>query len=92
VKNRGRSNTDERGSAAERRARKQWLLNKFGDGTQAPCWECDRLVNSHTMIVDRITPGEQGGRYTRNNIRAHCVGCSGRQGQRRTLEIMREKK
>lgn len=45
------------------------------------------MVNAKTMIVDRITPGEYGGRYTRGNIRPHCVSCSGQQGQRRTTEL-----
>jgi hypothetical protein len=83
----GRRNSNERGNASNRRARKLWLLNEFGDGVKAPCWECGTLVDFDTMIVDRITPGEQGGTYRRNNIRVHCVGCSGRQGQRRTMEI-----
>lgn len=45
------------------------------------------MVNDKTMIVDRIIPGEIGGRYTRTNIRPHCAGCSGRQGQERTMEL-----
>lgn len=45
------------------------------------------MVNAKTMIVDRIIPGEAGGRYTRDNIRPHCSPCSCRQGVRRTHEI-----
>lgn len=88
-RDRGRRNSNERGSAAQRRARKRWLLAKHGDGTTCPCHECGQPVTFETMCVDRHpVPGEQGGRYTRDNIAPHCVRCSGRQGQRRTTEIL----
>lgn len=45
------------------------------------------MVNDRTMIVDRINPGEFGGRYTRDNIRPHCSPCSCRQGSTRTAQI-----
>ncbi|AGT12812.1 HNH protein [Mycobacterium phage Phelemich] len=87
----GRCNSNERGSSYDRRARRAWLLSAAsgfgGNGEKVPCWECGTMVNDDTMIVDRIIAGEFGGRYTRDNIRPHCCGCSGRQGQRRTAEI-----
>lgn len=87
----GRSNSNERGSSYDRRARRTWLLSPKsgfgGDGEKVPCWECGAMVNIRTMIVDRINPGEFGGRYTRANIRPHCVCCSGRQGQTRATEL-----
>lgn len=87
----GRCNSNERGSSYDRRARREWLLSPAsgfgGDGEKVACWECGAMVSNKTMIVDRIVPGEAGGRYTRNNIRPHCGTCSGRQGQRRTMEI-----
>lgn len=46
------------------------------------------MVNDETIICDRIVAGEFGGRYTRDNIRPHCSTCSGRQGQRRTMELL----
>lgn len=78
----GHSNTNERGSSAQRRIRKQWLLDKFGDGTVAPCWEdgCDTEVDFETIYVDRITPAHEGGTYRRDNIRVHCQYHSCRQG------------
>ncbi|QFG11223.1 HNH endonuclease [Gordonia phage CloverMinnie] len=92
-RDRGRRNSNDRGSAAARRARKQWLLDRDGDGTTAPCHECGAVVSFDTMCVDRHPiPGEQGGRYTRDNIAVHCVGCSGRQGQRRTVAILAERR
>jgi 5-methylcytosine-specific restriction endonuclease McrA len=69
-----------RGNSADRRARKLFLLNKKGDGVQAPCHECSNVVTYETMIVDRIIPGIQGGRYTRDNIQIHCHTCSDLQG------------
>ncbi|QGH80085.1 HNH endonuclease [Gordonia phage NHagos] len=58
----------------------------------APCHECGEPVTFETMCVDRHpVSGEQGGRYTRDNIAVHCAGCSGRQGQRRTTQIRRER-
>ncbi|ADX31989.1 HNH endonuclease [Tsukamurella phage TPA2] len=88
-RDRGRRNSNERGSAAQRRARKHWLLAKHGDGVTCPCHECGQPVTFETMCVDRHpVPGEQGGRYTRDNIAPHCARCSGRQGQRRTTEIL----
>lgn len=77
---RGTSNTNARGGAPARRARKLFLLNRDGDGTEAPCWECGYLVSFVTMVVDRILPGYLGGTYRRNNIRVHCSPCSERQG------------
>lgn len=92
---RGRSNTNERGSARERRARRRWLLSPEsghgGDGESVPCSDCPTVVTDETMYVDRIIPGEQGGRYTRNNIKPHCQLCSCRQGQRRTVELLKDR-
>lgn len=92
----GRCNTNERGGSPARRARKAWLLSPEagwgGDGETVPCWEpdCGILVGPGAdldLIADRIVCGEDGGRYTRDNIAPHCLLCSCRQGQRRTNEI-----
>jgi hypothetical protein len=80
IRDRGRSNTNERGSSSDRRQRKMFLLNRDGDGEKAPCWECGTMVDFLTMIVDRIIPGHKGGTYRRNNIRVHCPPCSTRSG------------
>jgi len=81
---------DKRGSSYDRRARREWLVSPAagfgGDGLKVPCWECGAMVSVKTMCVDRIIPGEQGGRYIRSNIRPHCALCSHRQGQRRATE------
>ena len=84
----GRCNSNERGSAADRRARKAFLLVRDGDGVRAPCHVCGTLVDYETMVVDRHpVPGYLGGRYTRDNIAVHCQLCSGRQGQAITLAL-----
>ena len=97
MRDRGRRNSNERGSSRNRRARKQWLLATHGREIHmwfgavkvwvAQCWECSTLVTYTTMIVDRIIPGEHGGTYRRNNIRIHCPQCSCRQGNRRTSQL-----
>lgn len=91
MRDRGRRNTNERGSAAARRTRKLWLLTQHGREVAghwiAQCWECSTLVTYASMIVDRIIPGEHGGTYRRTNIRIHCPRCSCRQGQRRTSQL-----
>lgn len=88
----GRCNTNERGSSYARRARKLWLLSPEagwgGDGIDVPCHECGVLVELEDLVADRIVGGELGGRYTRDNIAPHCLLCSCRQGQRRSIAIM----
>lgn len=128
-RNRGRRNSNERGSAANRRARRQWLVSPAagfgGDGVQVPCqaptpeavcrcgrawpcryrqvkvrgtgqwrpskWHsvkvCGELVTAATMVVGRIVPGHQGGKYRRDNVRPECPGCSCREGQQVSTAI-----
>lgn len=88
---RGTSNTNVRGSAAQRRKRKKELLVRDGDGVSAPCWECGTPVTFSTMICDRKRPGVQGGRYKLSNLRVHCRRCSETQGARMALESRRWK-
>jgi len=73
---RGTSNRNVRGSAANRRARRVWLLVTFGDGVKAPCYRCGRLLDIITLTVDRIIPGCQGGTYRRANCRPACSPCN----------------
>lgn len=72
---RGTTNTNCRGSSKDRRARKLWLLEEFGDGTTAPCsFEgCPEVLTFDTITVDRFPiSGVDGGRYIRGNIRPAC--------------------
>jgi hypothetical protein len=74
---RGTSNANDRGSATDRRRRKQFLLDTHGNGTTAPCAFCGRALTFETVTVDRFpTPGRLGGRYTRDNIRPACGPCN----------------
>lgn len=68
---------DRRGSAADRRARKKWLLWRFGDGEIAPCAHCERPLTMATMEQDRIVPG---GSYARSNIQPSCAPCNRARG------------
>lgn len=73
---RGTSNGNVRGNSQERRKRRSWLLTTFGDGETAPCAFCGIQLTNETLTVDRITPGCDGGRYTRDNIRPACFRCN----------------
>ncbi len=75
---RGTRNKNVTGNSEDRRRRKQWLLDTFGDGTEAPCaFDCGTLVTFSTLTVDRYPlPGYAGGKYTRDNIRPACAACN----------------
>jgi 5-methylcytosine-specific restriction endonuclease McrA len=84
---RGRSNQNDRGSAAQRRARKQAVLNRDGTGTWALCVTCPTVVDLDTMTLDRIVPGMCGGTYALDNVQPQCERCSRRQGAYLTLYV-----
>lgn len=73
---RGTSNGNASGSSYDRRRRRAWLLDTFGDGVKAPCAFCGVLVDAETLTVDRIVPGCEGGTYRRGNIRPACGPCN----------------
>lgn len=73
---RGASNTNDRGNSAQRRARKTWLLEKFGDGETCPCYRCRRRLSRSMVEADRIRPGVLGGTYHRSNLRPVCEECN----------------
>ena len=64
---------DKRGSSADRRARKTWLLNHFGNGTTVACVHCAQSLTRETLQADRIVPG---GSYRRTNIQPACAKCN----------------
>jgi hypothetical protein len=78
---RGTSNKNETGNSWDRRVRKLWLLEEFGNGVQAPCMlrcapGCLGTVALATITVDRILPGCEGGTYERSNIQPACAACN----------------
>ena len=80
---RGTSNRDDRGNTADRAARRAYLLRAFGDGTTARCYRfdvCGAVLDDSTITVDRVVPGRDGGRYTRDNIRPACGPCNSETG------------
>jgi len=77
---RGTSNSNSRGSSKDRKARRQYLLSKFGDGKTAPCVYCGEPLTDATITVDRIVPGCQGGKYIRSNIQPACGLCNSKDG------------
>lgn len=76
---------DRRGSNADRRRRRAWLLANFDTDLgpeRARCHLrlsvlCERTVDAVSLSVDRI---ERGGSYARENIQPACKPCQDRQG------------
>jgi hypothetical protein len=84
---RSTSNGNAAGSSYNRRARKQWLLDHFGDGVEAKCVlacspACEVTVTIASIWVDRIVPGCEGGTYARGNIQPSCGPCNMSHGGR----------
>jgi 5-methylcytosine-specific restriction endonuclease McrA len=71
---------DLRGSSKDRAARRAYLLRTHGDGQTCPCHFCGVDLTDATITVDRIIPGCEGGRYTRDNIRPACGPCNSEDG------------
>lgn len=71
---RGTSNSNSRGSSEDRRRRRKYVIDTFGDGVVARCSfdGCTVMLTVDTVTIDRIVPGALGGRYTRDNIRPAC--------------------
>ena len=69
-----RAGGDRRGSNADRKARKLWLLQTFGDGETCKCaLGCDTMLTFMTVEADRKIPG---GSYRRENIQPACRPCN----------------
>lgn len=90
---RGTTNGNARGSAADRRRRRAYLVSAFGwrlpDGTGVVlCYRCHVPLLEHedpeapgqAVTVDRIVPGCEGGTYARDNIRPACGTCNSETG------------
>lgn len=87
---RGTSNGCSRGSAADRKARRAFLVAAFGWPALGLvlCYRChvpllqdeDPEAPGQSVTVDRIVPGVLGGRYTRDNIRPACGPCNSETG------------
>lgn len=80
---RGTTNRNARGNSADRARRRAYLVKAYesnkGPGT-CRCYRCGRLLDATTVTVDRVTPGCQGGRYVRHNIRPACERCNSETG------------
>ena len=76
VSRRGSSNSNDRGSSYDRRARKTWVLVTFGNGVTAPCFLCKWPLGREELQIDRIIPDFLGGTYRRDNIRPACGTCN----------------
>lgn len=79
---RGTTNRDVRGNSKNRAARRQWLVNVYGNGEKVLCYRCREPLTVDTVTSDRIVPGVAGGTYRRENIRPACLGCNASTGAR----------
>ncbi len=85
---RSTSNSNRRGNTVQRRRRRQWLVDHYGDGTHVACYlqlstHCLRVLDVDTVSADRIVPG---GSYVRENVQPACGPCQREQGGRIGLE------
>lgn len=82
---RSRSNRNDRGSSYERRRRREWLVEQFGDGEFVACFlqrspHCLYVLDRDNVSADRIVLGVDGGTYRRGNILPACLPCQCHQG------------
>lgn len=77
----------------QRRRRKAWLLEQFGDGSSAPCTmelhhpDCPGTLTLVNVSVDRYPlAGIDGGTYRRDNIRPVFMLCNSAGGGRLSKE------
>lgn len=67
---------DFRGNTHDRAVRTQSLLKEFGDGEQAPCVYCGKVLDKTTLTQDKIYTADEGGRYRMANLLPSCLGCN----------------
>jgi hypothetical protein len=77
---------DLRGGAADRRARRRWIIARFGSpsGKTIKCFWCPKLMRTSTPThplgvfeIDRWPVcGHEGGTYRRGNIVPACAQCN----------------
>lgn len=73
-KGESRAGGDKRGSAAQRRARKGYLLTLWGNGENCQCiYGCGTVLTFETVEADRIIAG---GSYRRENVIPACRECN----------------
>lgn len=47
-----------------------------GNDRTVPCLWCGRRLRYYRLEIDRLVPGEVGGRYVRGNIVPSCTACN----------------
>lgn len=77
-----RSNGGERPNSYQRRARKYYLLVKYGNGETCPCFFCGTELTFATLTLDRKKPGIRGGTYAKENLLPACGPCNFARGDK----------
>jgi hypothetical protein len=98
---RGTTNGNVRGSNAQRRARRRYLVERDGwpEVGLVCCYRCgvpllqdeDPEAPGQSVTVDRILPGCQGGTYSLDNIRPCCGPCNQETGGQLGVQQKRER-
>lgn len=73
---RGSSNKNVAGNSYDRRRRRAWIMETFGNGKTVPCFHCGRRLRSRFEVDRYPICGHAGGRYTRDNIVPSCGKCN----------------
>lgn len=89
---RGTTNRNDRGNTTDRLRRRIWLVKTFGDGETVKCHFCPAILTVDTVSADRIVPGCEGGRYTRDNLRPACEPCQSSTGGHLGVERKRARR
>lgn len=67
---------DKRGSVYDRRARRDYLMLRFGNGKTVPCYWCGKRMRTKFTVDRYPICGHDGGTYARNNIVPSCSSCN----------------
>jgi hypothetical protein len=72
----GRAGGDDRPPGPVRERLKQQLVTEYGDGKTCPCVYCGRTLVPDTISLERIVPGDVGGKYIMANLAPADYGCN----------------
>lgn len=67
---------DKRGNVYDRRARREFLMKKFGNGRTIPCYWCGKRMRTKFEVDRYPICGHAGGTYVRENLVASCKKCN----------------
>lgn len=79
------------GNTKNRRARRNALLEEFGDGETAPCVYCGKIItHGGALEQDKIYTTLEGGRYRMPNLIPACSKCNKDRGDMPFIEAIKK--